>query len=93
MKVYKGKRVKWGCRVTVDGKPLSPRLDLRNHSPDGFEWNYGGSGPAQLALAVLADCLGDDKKALELYQDFKWAVIAKLPPNWTLTEKEVREVL
>jgi len=24
------------------------------HSPDGFEWGYGGSGPADLALSILA---------------------------------------
>jgi len=30
-----------------------PSLQLRKHSPDGFEWSYGGSGPAQLALAIL----------------------------------------
>ena len=43
------------ARVTVDMEPLDPRLDLANHSPTGFEWGYGGSGPAQLALALLAD--------------------------------------
>jgi hypothetical protein len=32
---------------------------LRN-SPTGFGWGYGGSGPAQLALALLADSLGDN---------------------------------
>jgi len=41
--------------VVVNGKPLNPRNDLMNHSPDGFEYGYGGSGPAQLALAILAD--------------------------------------
>src|SRR5215469_11969326 len=33
------------------------RLELVNHSPSGFDWGPGGSGPAQLALALLADCL------------------------------------
>ena len=28
-------------------------LKLRNHSPDGFSWGYNGSGPSQLALAIL----------------------------------------
>lgn len=40
-----------------DARPLSPRSDLVNHSPSGFNWGYGGSGPAQLALAILADHL------------------------------------
>lgn len=44
-------------RVDEDGKegPLSLRLDLFNHSPSGFSWGYGGSGPAQLALGILCD--------------------------------------
>ena len=36
--------------------PLDPRYDLRNHSPTGFAWGYGGSGPSQLALAILFFC-------------------------------------
>ena len=55
--------------------PLRPRLDLRNHSPTGFAWGYNGSGPAQLALAILADCYVD-KTALRYYQQFKELVIA-----------------
>lgn len=26
---------------------------VTHHSPDGFEWGYGGSGPADLALNIL----------------------------------------
>jgi len=51
--IYKGTRTERGCVVTVDGRPLDPRNKVRNHSPDGFEWGYAGSGPAQLALAIL----------------------------------------
>jgi hypothetical protein len=81
-------------RVIVDGRPLNPRQDLYNHSPDGFEWGYGGSGPTQLALAILADYLNDDEQALNLYQRFKWEVIATLPKkSWTLNEHQIREVL
>ena len=54
MSTYSGVRTDAGCVVTVDGKPLGPRLDLFNHSPTGFEWGYFGSGPAQLALAIVA---------------------------------------
>lgn len=70
--------------------PLNPRLDLYNHSPTGFEWGYCGSGPAQLALAILADHLADDRQALDVYQRFKWAVIAELPrKRWTLTSEDI----
>lgn len=77
----------------INGKQhkLDPRYDLRNHSPDGFEWGYPGSGPAQLALAILADALEDDGRALELYQNFKIAAIATLPRDaiWTMSREAV----
>ena len=66
MKTYTGVRIDpEGCEVYVtgeDGKryPLPLYLEIRNHSPTGFEWGYGGSGPAQLALAILADHFGPD---------------------------------
>ena len=74
------------------GCALSPRLNLANKSPTGFEWGYGGSGPAQLALALCADALGDDEAALDLFQLFKDRVISALPRDepWTLTAAEVR---
>ncbi|MGH6693352.1 MAG: DUF6166 domain-containing protein [Gammaproteobacteria bacterium] len=85
MKVYRGYRNPRGyARVTVNDRELPLRLDLSNHSPTGFEWGYGGSGPAQLALAILADYL-DDAEALPLYQDFKRDVIAGLGDEWRIT--------
>ena len=94
MKVYQGIRTGTGVDVTVDGQPLHPRLDLWNHSPDGFEWGYRGSGPAQLALALLADCLQDDNEAIGWHQEFKNAVVAGLPlAGWSLTEVEILEAM
>ena len=94
MKRYEGKRKTSVVVVTVDGRPLNPRQDLWNHSPTGFEWGYAGSGPAQLAIALLADCLGDDQAAVEQHHDFKDAVVAGLPhAGWTLTEDEIRDTL
>jgi hypothetical protein len=94
MKRYEGRREGHAIIVTVDGRRLNPRHDLWNHSPNGFEWGYGGSGPAQLALAILADHLGDDQEALNFYQRFKWAIIAELPGcGWRLTTLEIDAVL
>lgn len=94
MKRYQGKREGYVAEVTVNGRPLNPRLDLWNHSPTGFEWGYGGSGPAQLALALLADFLGNEREAVALHQAFKDAVVARLPNvSWTLTEVQVAETL
>jgi hypothetical protein len=50
-----------------------------NHSPDGFEFGYGGSGPAQLALAILLAAGLSDDRAARLHQKFKWEFIARLP--------------
>jgi hypothetical protein len=94
MRIYSGTRFASGAVVTVECNgnfaPLPRRLDLSNHKPSGFEWGYGGSGPAQLALAILADCLCDDTVALALHQDFKWAFIAGIKtPEWRLTSGDV----
>jgi hypothetical protein len=43
MKKYRGIRTGDGATVTVNGQPLNPRHDLRNHSPNGFEWGYSAS--------------------------------------------------
>src|SRR5436190_8390798 len=94
MKTYEGCRQGYAVDVTVNGRPLNPRLDLWNHSPTGFEWGYGGSGPAQLALALLADHLNDDHEAVRLHQEFKRAVIAGLNRReWTLTSDAIQHVV
>ncbi len=98
MKIYQGVRRESGAVVTVsDGgncSELNPRFDLRNHSPTGFEWGYGGSGPAQLALAILADHLQDVTAAQKLYQDFKFKVIGSLiADSWTLSSADVEKAL
>ena len=98
MKTYTGERTENGCAVVVseDGgcRGLDPRFDLRNHSPTGFEWGYGGSGPAQLALALAADVLRDDEAALGLYQRLKFRVVGRLPEaGWALTEDELAATL
>lgn len=94
IKRYQFRRLSDGVEaVVIEGlssRPLDLRLDLHNHSPTGFEWGYGGSGPAQLALAVLADCLGDEY-ALDFYQDFKRDVVAgQSGAAWSIEESAIR---
>jgi hypothetical protein len=93
VKTYVGGRSLAGAEVTVDGAPLAPRFDLKRLSPTGFEWTYEGNGPAQLALALLADHLGDDSRALALYQPFMRAVVAELDNSWELTSAEIDAAL
>ena len=66
-------------QVTVDGEVLSPSRsqNVWDHSPDGFSWGYAGSGPAQLALALLLETT-DGMEAMKYYQAFKWDIIARL---------------
>jgi len=94
MKHYSGRREGYAAIVTVDGRRLNPRPDLWNHGPTKFEWGYSGSGPAQLALAILADHCGDDERALNWYHRFKWVVIAELPHReWILTSEDIDRAL
>ncbi len=86
-------RTAQGVVCTVNGRPLPLRLDLWNHSPTGFEFGYGGSGPAQLALAILADCRGDEL-AVTYRQAFKREVVARISgPGGRLTGTFVRDML
>lgn len=93
MKRYTGSRTIDGIRVLVDGKPLDERYDLMRFTKAGFEWTYEGAEPSQLALALLADHLADDRKALELTEPFMREVIANLENDWTLTGDDIDEAL
>jgi hypothetical protein len=94
---YTGHHKAQGVLVTVTRsgrtKSLDPRYVLRKNSPIGFAWGYNGSGPAQLALAILTDYFGAKPggKALAeaLYQPFKFTVIAALPDCWKMNFEEV----
>ena len=93
MKIYEGERSLSGALVTVDGAPLPPRLDLHSFSRTGFEWSYAGPAPQQLALALLADHLGDDARALALCGPFMHGVVAHLDNAWAMTSDEVGAAL
>jgi len=60
--------------------PVTPAASLAvySHSPTGFEFGYGGSGPAQLALAILLDAGFTPEWALRIHQDFKWEFVATM---------------
>jgi hypothetical protein len=89
MKMYEGGRSLDGAVVTVDGAPLDPRFDIKRFSRTGFEWTYVGDGPRQLALALLADHLGDEGRALALTEGFMLAVVAEFDNAWRMTSDEL----
>jgi hypothetical protein len=73
----------WATRqVWIGSRELLPEqsLRVRHESLDGFSWGYGGSGPAQLALALLLE-LTTEEMALLWYQQVKCHIIARLPQD------------
>ena len=60
-KIYRGKRGEHSvevCVLVIDRRKKKRVRALRHipfHSPAGFEWGFQGSGPADLALAILVD--------------------------------------
>jgi hypothetical protein len=55
-----------------DGRVRGERpVELHSrHSPTGWSWGYAGSGPAQAALDILWDWMGEEPHPAA-YQDFK----------------------
>jgi hypothetical protein len=85
--IYIGTRDKDGIGeiVVKEGEtghvwPLPPRLDLFNHSPTGLEWGYGGSGPSQAALAIMAT---------HLLRKENWPPVMKALKIMTLPEERL----
>lgn len=48
------------------------------HSPDGFNWGYAGSGPAEFALNILTAYAGQEF-AERYYQVFKRNFLQNMP--------------
>ncbi|HEV7805455.1 MAG TPA: DUF6166 domain-containing protein [Solirubrobacteraceae bacterium] len=86
----------------VDEHGARPLTHHVRHSPSGFAWGYGGSGPAELARCVLLDFydIGARDAADEWesplpvsYQQFKFDVIAGLPQDlpWTISGRQIAD--
>ncbi|MDP9373527.1 MAG: hypothetical protein M3Q65_13960 [Chloroflexota bacterium] len=99
-RVYLGVRTSDGPGDTAvyveQGGCRWPLRHVVHHSPSGLRWGYGGSGPADTALSILADALGERPTREQLYrgepwswrwhQAFKWAIVATFPlrEGWRL---------
>ena len=66
--------------VSIDGENMDPKRSrfLRDHSFD-FCWGYLGSGPPQLALAILLFLTQDATFSVVWYQEYKTTFVAKWP--------------
>ena len=93
MKSFIGDRTIDGIKVTVDGRPLDQRLDLHRYTANGFEWSYEGPEPRQLALAMLAEHLGDHASAMALVEPFMKAVVANFGNEWEMTSADIDAAL
>jgi hypothetical protein len=89
MKTYEGKRTIDGLVVTVDGRRLDERYDVKRYTRFGFEWTSEGDSPRQLALAILMDHLNDTARALSLVEPFMKNIVAEFDQDWRMTGKEV----
>jgi hypothetical protein len=80
-----------GVMVRENGqwRPLDPRLDLDSENSGDFAWGEATSAGERLALAILADALGKDDRAIELAEIFNKRVVAILPERWTMTRARV----
>lgn len=67
--------VEYSNKATEATAPLKRHY---RHSPDGFEWGYGGSGPADLAFAVIR-YFYDEKTAEKYYHEFKRDIVSSVP--------------
>jgi len=106
MKIYRGERTAEGVEVTITTPAQTTTLrpdwsqKILNHSPDGFEWGYHGSGPAQLSLAIMLehfitrlDSHEAIAKAHDYYQDFKKFTVANFGDSWQISDEEIDAVL
>ncbi len=93
MAKYQGQRTIDGLVVSADGAPLDEHYGVKQFTRFGFEWSYEGESPQQLALAILADHLGDNDKAIALSEPFMKAVVANFDNDWELADTEIDAAL
>ena len=74
------------AREGASKRPLARRFDLRKHSPPGLA---RGDNAVQLALALLADALDNDERAIQLHEDFNRRVVTLFPKRWTITRSRI----
>lgn len=95
MTIFSGTRTPFGCSVRLDGKPISPRLDLGANLATGFDWGSASDGAVRTALVLAAEVLrgseNADARALRVAGTLAQTLVAWLPHgSWRLTEAEIR---
>lgn len=99
-RIYRGRRNGFDFGPSIEvfvgterPRMLDPRLDLLALS-DELEWLDESRSSYQVALAILADCLGNRRIALSFYRDFRADVVSELDSHaWDLTAAQVHDWL
>ena len=95
---YFGERNMAGCSVYAKHGPkwlpLGLQINVAKNSPADFDWGRMCRGAAQLALAILVDHRKNEARALELFEDFEFKVVARLNRNeWLLSGEEIDDAI
>lgn len=98
MKFYRGRRSDDDQEAIVEVvddaegvRRLVPRPDLEGvKTATGFAWGYRGSGPKQLAIALLADAVSDEV-ARDWHHQFRVAKLEPIPigQRWMMTDADI----
>lgn len=81
--------------VMAEGATPYTLPHLMRHSPDGFEFGYAGSGPADLARSIVGDLQETDDPHPREYQAVKFALVATLDGDGPhiITDDQITETL
>jgi hypothetical protein len=75
------------CSRDVNGIRTNVPRRIIKHSPDGFEFGYCGSGPADFALNILSVFIGQEL-AERYYQEFKFEFVAAIPRDGGIIRRD-----
>lgn len=81
-----------GDEAVLPLAPLDQRREVR-HSPSGFQWGYSGSGPTELARAILVHFYPKDDRVRHprCYRSFRDTFLSGIKADcFTLEEGVVR---
>jgi hypothetical protein len=83
------------CSVMPESGPLYPLPHLVRHSPDGFAYGYGGSGPSDLARSIVGDLLNERDPKPSIYRPVVANIISQLKGTgpFFVAEESVREAI
>ena len=86
------------CQIVPESGSVTFLQNSGNHSPEGFQIGYEGSGPADLAYSILSDYftettqlnLGEIKdKAEVLHQEFKRTFVARSRESFEISSDTI----